>query len=230
MKSKGYLKDAVIKVRKEGFSISQIAVDFKLSKGTVSLWCKNVKISQKAKDAIYQKWFLATNKGRAKGTQSNKNKRLKDLELQNSEAKKIVGTISERDIFILGLALYWAEGGKKGDSTGFSFINSDPRMIKIMLVWLTKYMNISQGNINFRVSVNIAHRERIGNILKFWSNLLDLPISKFGKTLYIRTAYKRVYTNHCVYNGMLRIRVSKSVWLRRRIVSMIDEIVERMPA
>lgn len=131
------------------------------------------------------------------------------------------GNINERDLLILGIGLYWAEGSKKETGSGFNFINSDPQMIKIVYDWLLQIMDIPKNQIIINLVINISHKEREGEILNFWSNLLNFKLVDFGNTIFIKAPHRRRYNNHSNYFGMIRIKVKSSSWLRRRILGMI---------
>lgn len=211
-------------------SLAEIAKKYSISKSTVSLWCKNLKLSKAAEKLIQENWLRKTTSARAKGALKNKQKRIDSIEREYISAKEIIGNLSSRDLLIMGLGLYWAEGSKKETGAGFSFINSDFLMVKLMHDWLIKIMNIKQEQLTINLAINISHKEREGEILKFWSNLLDFNIEDFGNTTFIKTAHLRIYNNHANYFGMLRIKVKSSSWLRRRIVGMIKVFGEKMSA
>ena len=216
----------VISLRKQGMSLGDISKFTGVAKSTISTWCSNVVITKEAKSKIKHKWLIATNKGRLMGASTNRQKKIASISEQRTQAYSMLGKVGERDPFILGLGLYWAEGSKKGDSASFSFINSDPKMIYLMVSWLQVYFGIKKEDIILKVSVNMVHKHRIDKILNFWSELLEWPLSSFGSVLYIKTPYRRMYNNHEDYYGMLRLRVNKSVWLKRRVVSMIDLLAQ----
>ncbi len=221
MNSKRHLLNKVIQDRKTGMSLGDLSKKYKISKSTVSLWCNDIKLSNKVKLLIKENWLIKTTSARAKGTIKIKQKRIDSIEREYIEAKKIINTLSDRDLLIMGAALYWAEGSKKETGSGFSFINSDPLMIKIMYKWLIKIMNIKKDQLTINLAINIVHKEREKEILKFWSNLLDFNLGAFGNTTFIKTPHLRMYDNHTNYFGMLRIKVKSSSWLRRRILGMI---------
>lgn len=229
MNSKKHLQSKAIKDRSSGMSLSEIAVTYGISKSTVSLWCKNIELSQKAKFLIQKNWLEKTTRARAKGTLTNKKKRADSIEREYIKAKEIIGEINNRDLLITGLGLYWAEGSKKETGSGFSFINSDPIMIKLMYAWLIKIIHIKKNQLSINLAINISHKEREVEILKFWSNLLDFNLKDFGNTTFIKTTHLRLYDNHSNYFGMLRIKVKSSSWLRRRILGMIKVLNEKLP-
>lgn len=229
MISKKHVFNSVVADRKKGLTLSHLSKKYNIAKSTVSLWCKDVEISAEAKELIRENWLLATMGGRAKGTLKNKEKRVKSIEEEYIKAKKVLGTINKRDLLIMGVGLYWAEGSKKETGSGFSFINSDHLMIGVMHKWLTEIMNIKKDQLIVNMAINIAHKEREGELLKFWSNLIDFPTGDFGNTTFIRIPHRRLYKNHLEYFGMLRIKVKSSAWLRRRISGMIKIFTEKMP-
>lgn len=226
MNSKKHLLNKVIKDRKSGMSLGEISRKYELSKSTASLWCKDMKLDKKAKKLIKDNWLKNTTNARIKGSLTNKKKRSDRIESEYVNAKQTIGKLSNRDLMIMGIGLYWAEGSKKETGSGFSFINSDYLMIKLMYDWLIKIMNIKKDQIVVNLAINIIHRDREQEILKFWSNLLDFQLEYFGNTTFIKTSLLRKYTNHSNYFGMLRIKVKSSAWLRRRILGMIRVIVE----
>ena len=231
MNSKRYLYNNVRQDREQGCSLSEIATKYGLSKSSVSLWCKGMKLNKKAKQRIQETWQQKTDAARAKGTLTNKQKRIDSIEKEYKVGRDKLGKTSDRDLFIMGVGLYWAEGSKKETGSGFNFINSDPAMIMVMYLWLFKMMKIKKDQFILTIAVNEVHRAREGDILKFWSNLLDFPKESFGNTIFIRNRLLRTHSNHNEYFGMLRIRVRSSSGLRRRIQGMIKAFIEaNMPA
>ena len=229
MNSKRYLSVKVIADRRLGMSLGDLSRKYKISKSTASIWCADMKLSVKAKSLIRENWFKNTISARYRGNLKNKQKRIDRIEMENKIAKQEIGILTNRDLLIMGVALYWAEGSKKETGSGFSFINSDHLMIKKVYVWLLNSMNISKDQLIINLAINVIHKERELKILKFWSNLLDFPVEDFGNTTFIKTPHLRVYSNHDNYFGMLRIKVRSSAWLRRRILGMIKVFKEELP-
>ena len=221
MNSKRHLSNKVMEERKLGRSLGELSRKYRLSKSTISLWCKDMKLSKKAKALISENWLKKTTEARRKGSLTIRQKRIDSIEREYIKAKEIIRVLDNRDLLILGAGLYWAEGSKKETGSGFSFINSDPSMIKIVYKWLTEIINIKKEQLIIHLAINVIHKGREGEILKFWSNLLDFPIEDFGNTTFIKVPLRRQYSNHLNYFGMLRIKVRSSSWLRRRILGMI---------
>jgi hypothetical protein len=221
--SKFDLKPEAFYLRKKGISYGEIAKRLCLSKSTISLWCSDILLTEKQEKNLKNKIIRSGMNGRLLGAQKNKNKKL--LEIREAEiwAKEKIGKISTKELLIANVALYWAEGSKKSN-TGFIFVNSDPDMILFIYNWLMVDMNISKEDFSPRVSINISHKDRVMNILKYWSNLLDLPVSSFGNPYFINTTQKKRYQNHDSYYGVLRLRLKKSTNFRYKILALIGQL------
>ena len=209
--------------RGNGESIKTIARDLGISTSTASLWCRDIRLTQKqieileknSRDPFYGRRLTYALKQQAA-------RRLKDLEIRN-ESKKIVGGLSERDRLISGIALYWAEGFKKDKMVGFS--NTDPEMIKFFLLWLKNSMGIGYELIRLRVVINENHKYRVNKVQKYWSEITSVPLSNFYKPTYQKVVWKKVYEKPEEYFGVLRIRVLKSTDLLKKIKGLIEGLI-----
>lgn len=222
--TKPYIKEKALLLRKRGLSIKDIASDLGVSKSTASVWCRDIEMSPAAIKRI-------ANNGNAKATEallkySEQKRASRKLNEQKSSlvgAKKL-GTLSNRDIYCLGLGLYWGEGYKAGNQE-FGFTNSDPWMILFYVKWLETTFNIDATNLILRVSINHTHKERISEVESYWSNLLGIPFSQFTKSSLIKSKSKKVYLNKDAHMGTLRIKVRRGTSLRREVLGAIRSIV-----
>src|SRR3989344_1780768 len=124
--------------RKEGRSLGSIARELKVSKSSVSLWCRDILLSIEQMNALrnqagsaYSRWL---------GAESNRRKKRESIEKNRNEAFTLIKKISKRDLLIAGLCLFWGEGSKTGSR--FIFINSDPIMLKIMKSFVTDILKV----------------------------------------------------------------------------------------
>ena len=132
-----------------------------------------------------------------------------------------VGPLLARDILIGGIALYWAEGSKSEATSGFVLINSDPAMILFMVRFLMDVLEVSKTDLICSIQINRIHRNRIDEVIEFWSSLLQLPLAQFTKPYYINVTPKKRYSNHHVYYGILRLKVRKSSSLKYHMIELI---------
>lgn len=216
------LKSKVQFLRKRGMSLKQIMREAGISKSTASLWCRDIVLSEAQRQALKKKMIEGGHAGRLKGAEANHLKKVESQELARMEAAHILRSVSERDRLVSGIALYWAEGSKAESTFGFIFVNSDPAMISFMYRWLLEVMRVSKEDIYLHVSINEIHKPRIEKVLRFWSNLLDLPRSQFAKTFFMKVAQKKIYENHDVHYGVCRLGVRRSSLLKYKILALID--------
>lgn len=221
--SKPFKKEQALEWRKYGRSISDIASALSVSKSTVSVWCRDIALSEEAIANIAKS-------GNAKATialmRYSEEKRTQRQLAELKSAKKgayRLSSLSDRDIYCIGLGLYWGEGYKTG-SQEFGFTNSDPRMILFYMRWLNVVFGIKKMDVILRISINQTHKHRIKEVEAYWSKLLDIPHSQFTKTSLIKSTSKKVYKNEQVHMGTLRIKVRKGTSLRREILGAIAHI------
>jgi hypothetical protein len=173
-----------------------------VAKSTLSLWLRSVGLAKRQKQRLTEK----KRAGQLKGAQTKREQRILLSEKIKNEAAKEVGKISKRELWLIGTALYWAEGTKQKESNPSQkvrFSNSDPRMIKLFLKWLTEICSIPLENLNFEIYIH--ETANIEEAKKYWSNILKLPLSKFQKT---RLKKHKIKTNRNInkdYHGLLAI-------------------------
>jgi len=215
-------------LREKGFPINQIAKVLKVSKGSVSIWCRNVILSEELKDKIRIEHYKKTQKGRLIGAQMNKEKRLQAIKDANIFGHININKIKERELLLIVTALYWSEGSKSERSSGFQFINSDPNMIICIKKFLTIYMGISKENLVCSVQINEVHKSRISIVLNFWKNLLELEDQQIRKPYFVKTKIKKVYENHDNYYGICRLMVRRSTNLKYRMLGLISTMKDNI--
>jgi len=137
------------KLRQRGKGLKEIAKLLRVSPASVHKWCQDIKLTPLQKRMLKKKVFDALQKGRKKVAQNQRQRRLKEIKELKAKGIKEIGSLDEKEFFIAGAALYWAEGFKKDSRLGFA--NSDPDMIKFFLKWLIKSCGVSKEEIRLRV-------------------------------------------------------------------------------
>ena len=125
-------------------------------------------------------------------------------------------------LFLVGVALYWAEGYKKGAyGSGWKsvdFANSDTEIIRLMMVFFRKICKVKDSKIKIQV---IAHKNvKIEGAVKFWSNITNIPRNQFIKTqCSVNKKSKR--KGNTLPNSTMHIRIN-DVKLFFRIIGWIQ--------
>ncbi len=208
------------KLRQRGKGLKEIAKLLRVSPASVHKWCQDIKLTPLQKRMLKKKVFDALQKGRKKVAQNQRQRRLKEIKELKAKGIKEIGSLDEKEFFIAGAALYWAEGFKKDSRLGFA--NSDPDMIKFFLKWLIKSCGVSKEEIRLRVGLNISHKDRIEKVEKYWSELTEIPLNQFQKPFFQKFTWKKEFKNPEDYFGVLRIRANKQRRLFRKIHGLIE--------
>lgn len=196
------------KMRQAGESIRRISQLLHISSSSASIWTRNVELSE------MQKTRLAKRGNSAEQLRKFANER-HEAKIQNSkkvfdESKNEIKKLKENELFLVGLALYWAEGFKNKQEQRVGFCNSDPRMINFIMKWFRETLKISDENFTLRAEFNQIHKNRQDEIENYWSVLTNIPKSQFNRPYLQKTKWNRDYSKRDKYCGLLRIRIRKS--------------------
>lgn len=218
--AKSKQKFEAVQLRQTGESIKIIAKKLGVSAGSVSIWCRDVQLSdvqlkeleRRSRDPNYGKRL----------ENSTRQRKIKEEKIDRLLKEGIgkIGDLSKREVFLVGVALYWAEGFKKDTQVGFA--NSNLGMIKFYLKWLCECCDVRLEDLIFRVTLNISHKNRIDEVQKHWSKSLGIPLINFRKPFYQKFVWKKSYKNPNEYYGVLRIKVRRSTDFLRKIHGWIE--------
>jgi len=214
-------KEKVIKLRKRGFSYSEILKKVPIARSTLSLWLKSVGLAK----AQFQRNTQRRIEGGLRGAAARKRNRIATTKEIKDRAKAEITNISQRDLWLMGIALYWAEGSKEkkcGRGAVTKFSNSDPRMILFFLKWLEKVFSIKKSELVYELYIHETANIEKSRI--YWSKTLSISkreIKTYFKKNKIKTLRKNTGED---YHGLIRIRVRRSSNLNRRIDGWIDGI------
>jgi hypothetical protein len=220
--TKENLKSKAIQLRKIGKSYSEILKDIPVAKSTLSLWLRSVSLSKRQKQNLTLKKLQAC----WRGGEVKKGDRIKRSKEIINQAKKEIGKITDRDLWLAGIMLYWAEGSKQKEtnvSVAVKFSNSDPIMLCFFIMWLKKYLKILDDEIVFEMFIHENHRGKKDDFINYWSKTLGYPVSKFDRIYYkkhnLKTNRKNIRDK---YHGQMAIMVKKSTDLNRKITGWIE--------
>lgn len=103
-------------LRQQGMSVKSIAKSIGISKSSVSLWTRDIILSVEQLEKLKQREIVGREKGSLNGALVQKMRRLKQTEDEKTNGIQALQSLTEREFFIAGIALYWAEGNKKIDA------------------------------------------------------------------------------------------------------------------
>lgn len=169
-----------LELRKQGWSYSAIKKELSVSKGSLSLWLNKYPLTHQQLDKLQ---FHNEHRIEAfRETMAKKKQKLFDNAVADQE--KIIGELTEKELYLCGLALYWGEGGKTQYSS-LTFANTDPRMVKFFLVWLKKAVHYPDDQI--KIKLHLYKDMNIGDEIKYWREVTGFGDDHFTKP-YIKEA------------------------------------------
>lgn len=162
--------------------------------------------------------------GRVKAAEWHRKERIEREKHYRSMGAMNVGKLSQREIFLIGLSLYWAEGAKT--YRRILFANSDPAMVKLFIACLETSFGINKKRLTFRIQINYNHLSRIDQIETYWVKLLEVDRSQFTKANIIRVQAKKSYPDPEKYFGLINVVVKRGTNLSYQIMGAIDRLRE----
>ena len=153
-------------LRALAWTYDEIAAELGVSKGSVSLWVRDVPFEPRPRRT-------------ARNRPPNKLARAKLAEIERLRAEGVerIGRLSDRDLLIAGTALYAGEGSKTDGDVKFA--NSDPRMVLLFLAWLRRFFDVDESRL--RLNLYLHEDQDLERACAFWAELTQIPRAQFGK-------------------------------------------------
>ncbi|WP_028810867.1 hypothetical protein [Streptomyces flavidovirens] len=210
--AKDDLRAKARELRLQGLTYDQIQVELGCSKSSISLWVRDLPKPEPRFTDEERRTRMNAGLAHLRSAQDQERQETK------RKARDEVGELSDRELFLVGVGLYWAEGAKDKDyrrSEKLQFINSDPNMIRVYLRWL-EILGVTRKRMHFRVSIHES-----ANVLdaeSFWADLAGVDVSVFQRATLKRHNPRTTRKNTAeAYRGCLIIYVTKSADLYRRM-------------
>ncbi len=215
-------KELVTNLRSDGLSYREIMqkIPFSISKSTISEWCKDIGLTPEQKARLDKLFEDGSYRGRLLGSKATRLARAKEVEKIKERARLEILSLNADEFKLMGLMLYWAEGNKKR-RVGVS--NSDPELIRFMMKWFRGICGVPDEK--FKIYLNIHSGQDEVKIKRFWSDIINLPVSQFGKS-YI----KKEGTGHrknILYHGTIKIEICNKDLLYK-IQGWIEGVIKKI--
>ncbi len=214
-------KKIALKLRKQGLSYKEIKEKVNVSKDTLSRWCRNIILTPEQLENLQKKKLTGAQKGRFVNSKKQQEIREKETIKLFQEGKKEINNLSDREKFLIGVALYSAEGTKGDRNVAFS--NSNPKLIKFMADWMIKYCHIDKEKL--RGAIWIHENLDINTAKKFWAKLTGIPEYQFHKTYLAKNKIhsRKIRKNIHPY-GVFKVSTSNAK-LHRKLMGWLDGIM-----
>ncbi|MFE9886416.1 hypothetical protein [Streptomyces scopuliridis] len=210
--AKDDLRAKARELRLKGLTYDQIQVELGCSKSSISLWVRDLPKPERRDTAEQAKLAARKRWDHELAVRDEKRQQTK------ADAAAEVGAMSDRELFLLGVGLYWSEGAKSKThrpQERVSFINSDPHMIGVFLAWLG-LLGISRERLRYQVQIHES--ADVPAAERFWADVAGIDVAALGKMTLKRHNPKTVRKNVGVdYRGCFAVRVLQSADMYRRI-------------
>ncbi|MEK7645830.1 MAG: hypothetical protein AAB374_01875 [Patescibacteria group bacterium] len=217
-------KNLAMSLRRGGYSYSEIQKFVSVPKATLSYWFKDIKLSEAQLVRLRKKRDEAIQKGA-----QIRSKRVSEAitKIEKTSAKDIKD-ISKRELWLMGIMLYWRERVSDRDvKKGVKFTSSDPYLIRLFLKWLMEVGQLGETDVLCDILVEVENDKE--KAIQYWSEVTGFPQSIFTR-IYAQKAKKKRKKRQVkkAEFGLLRIRVKASSMLARQLSGWIKSIQNKI--
>jgi hypothetical protein len=207
-------KEKAFELRRQGKSYKMIGAELGIPLATLSGWFKHEPWSYEIKNKLSSQVSFSNPekiKLMVKATREKWNRIHKEWQ---QEAIDEFPQLKNNILFLAGLMLYWGEGDRSLKNGLVRLANSDPGMIKIFYLFLSKNLQISPDKIHAWL---LLYPDLIDAVQKnFWSMATGINPYQFKKSIVIRGKHptKRLSYGVCtifVHSRKLKEKIIK--WL-----------------
>jgi len=164
-------------LREEGLSYGELTRRLGVPKSTLHSWIYDLKRPEYITNEQKRKHLERIRSLARIAIRQKREKRLNEIK------KRIIREVGKyslkrKDYLRSMLAmLYWTEGTKARGTLAFA--NTDPSLVLLFLTLLRKCYEIDENKLRVRLHLHYYHKA--SKVKRFWSRLLNIPESKFGK-------------------------------------------------
>lgn len=224
MKPKHDLRARALELRREGASLNEIVAELGIAKSTASTWVRAVRLdpaNQRDRQLVNVKRLHDRRWG------EHRARKVAIQRLTTAEGFATVGELTERELILLGAAIYWCEGAKSKpwrELQTLDFINSDPGLIEVYLRFLAA-CGITHEEIKCRLTIHETADAEAATA--WWKQRLGLHDVQFGRPTIKRHKPTTVRRNiNDDYHGCLIVRLGR----RREIYWLIEGLMSGIVA
>jgi transcriptional regulator with XRE-family HTH domain len=210
-------------LRGDGLTYGEIGERTGVSQGTLSLWLRDIPRPPALDEATRRRAEACRLEALRKRSVelSERRARLRAETVAKAEAQ--IGSVDERDLLVLGVALYWAEGAKRKPWAArdrITFVNSDPSIVRTWLRWLD-LVGVSPERCRFRLQIH--ERADVAAAEQFWAATVGIAVGDLMRTTLKRHRPVSPRRNTGPgYRGCLTIDVLRSAELYCRVEGWWD--------
>lgn len=201
-------------LRQQGVSVIEISRRLGVSKGSVSVWTRDIQLTPQQIERLKENQRKST--GSINGARTNR-----ERAMQARQSYQEQGRLRARDknwLHTAGCMLYWSEGAK--GKNRLYFVNSDPDMLLMWMRFLREEFKVMTDQIALYIQCHATDPVEVSRIEQYWVKLLGVDNSCLRKTHIKKGAEFRKST---LENGVCGVLVLKSTSLVQHVYGAIQE-------
>lgn len=197
-------KETAIQLRRSGKSYQQIVSKLHVPKSTLSGWFRKIPENERLKirlvDQAKEAWarnireFNLKRTARFWATRAERQRRIAGM----------VASLSYEELFLVGVALYWAEGYKRTPST-IRWCNSDPTMVRVMMKF---FRTFAPPEARFHFEVHAHPNGDLEKTKKFWAQVARTDPTEITVRTYASSASRGKRPKERIPYGTFRVGFS----------------------
>jgi transposase len=212
-RAKDHLRERARDMRRDGASYGEITAELGVSSSSVSLWVRDLPVPP----GLRKRAAHAHRISGARWTRERDRREAERAEVKRAAAAR-VGDLNDRELMLVGAALYWAEGAKDkpwARREKVALINSDASVLQLFARWLD-LMGVAEERRGYRLSIH--ETADLDVALSYWSEVLGVPLERFARPTIKRHQPKTVRHNTGDdYHGCLVVSVRQGRVLYQQI-------------
>ena len=210
-----------IGLRKKGMTYSDIRKKLKIPKSTLSDWLRKYPLTSNQMLLLEKRKKINRDLSIEKVIITKQRKREERLFSTYNQEKRRLLDLTNKELQIAGLFLYWGEGNKRLNGP-ISLNNTDPQVLNFTLFWLLFGLDVPKEKIRVYLHLYKDMDKKVE--MKFWSKELGLPLSQFAKP-YIKDS-KRIDIDHKGFGHGTCGLVVSNVRLKEKVMMGIKVIAD----
>ncbi|MFC0861915.1 helix-turn-helix domain-containing protein [Sphaerimonospora cavernae] len=227
-RAKDDLRQRARELRAQGWTYREIGAELGVSKSSISLWVRDLPREGRLS---YEEFRKRNDEGRRRYWDQERRTREAARGAISDAAAGEIGSLTDREILMLGAIAYWCEGAKNKPHHRYdrlTFVNSDAGLIKLFLRFLD-VAGVDRGDLIFRLMIHES--ADVVAAQEYWREITGASAELFKEPSLKRHNPKTVRRNvGDGYRGCLRIDVRRSMWLYRKIEGWVRGVVHEIEA
>ncbi|MEQ4301054.1 helix-turn-helix domain-containing protein [Plantactinospora sp. B6F1] len=228
--AKDGLRARAVELRAAGRSVPEIAAELGVAKSTAYRWVRHLPLDRDPEVEADRRRAHSRRMTDARWMAHRESRDAAEAQ-EHARAAERIGQVNERDLFILGAAIYWCEGAKSKPwrrDDRVVIINSDVRLLGLFLRFL-EVCGVDRSVPSYRLSIHESADAEAA--ARWWQEVLGLPAERFQRPTLKRHQPKTVrYNTDADYRGCLIINVPRSRELYWRIEGAISALFDSATA